>query len=71
MKVQYDSETDALTITLRPDRILESDELRPGVIADLGHDGGIIRLEILGASKLVENAREMQFAVLERVGDKS
>ena len=65
MKVTYDQETDTMTITLREERIKESDEVRPGVIADFGYDGGIVRFEILGASKVVQNIREMQFAVVE------
>lgn len=63
MKVYYDKETDSLTIMLRDERIRESDEVRPGVIADFGYDGGIVRFEILQASTVIENAREMQFAV--------
>jgi len=52
-----------MTITLREEQIKESDEVRPGVIADFGYDGGIVRFEILDASKVVQNTREMQFAV--------
>lgn len=63
MKVTYDQETDTMTIILRDDRVKESDEVRPGVIADFGYDGGIVRFEILDASKVVKNAREMQFAI--------
>ena len=63
MKVRYDPETDTLTIYLRDERIKESDEIRPGVIADYGYDGGIVRFELLEASKVVEKANEMQFAV--------
>ena len=63
MKVKYDPETDTLTIYLRDERIKESDELRPGVIADYGYDGGIVRFELLRASKVVEKTHEMQFAV--------
>jgi uncharacterized protein YuzE len=62
MKVTYDPQTDSLTITLREERIKESDEVRPGVIADFGYDGGLVRIEILQASKVVQNAREIQFA---------
>lgn len=65
MRVTYDHETDTMTITLREERIKESDEVRPGVIADFGFDGGIIRFEILDASTIVENTREMQFALSE------
>ena len=63
MKVRYDPETDTLTIRLRDERIKESEEVRPGVVADYGYDGGIVRFEVLRASEVVENAREMQFAV--------
>ena len=65
MRVTYDRESDTMTITLREDRIRESDEIRPGVIADFGYDGGILRFEILDASKVVQNTREMQFALAE------
>jgi uncharacterized protein YuzE len=63
MKVHYDPETDTLTIRLRDERIKESEEVRPGVIADYGHDGGIVRFEVLRASKVVQKTTEMQFAV--------
>ena len=63
MRVIYDPETDSLTITLRDERIKESDEIRPGIIADFGYDGGVVRFEIMQASKVVQNTREIQFAV--------
>jgi len=63
MKAEYDKETDTLTITLRDAPVKESDEVRPGVIADFGYDGGVVGFEILDASKVVEHTREMQFAV--------
>ncbi len=53
MKIIYDSETDSMIITLRQEHIKESDEVRSGVIADFGYDGGLVRLEILQASKVV------------------
>ncbi len=63
MKVTYDVEADALTITFRDERIKESDEVRPGVIADFGYDGALVRIEVLDASHIVSNVSEMQFAV--------
>jgi uncharacterized protein YuzE len=63
MKATYDRQSDTLTIVLREARIRESDEVRPGVIADFGYDGGVVRFEVLEASKQVENASEMEFAV--------
>ena len=63
MKITYDRETDSMTITLRDDQIKESDEVRPGVIADFGYDGAIVRFEILDASKVVSSTQEIQFAI--------
>lgn len=62
MKVLYDRETDSLIIMLREAPIRESDEVRPDVIADFGEDGGVVRFEILGASRVVEDAEQVQFA---------
>lgn len=47
MKATYDRETDTLTITLREARTRESDEVRPGVIADFGCDGRVVRFEVM------------------------
>ncbi len=55
MKIDYDRETDAMTITLGDASIDESDEVALGVIADFGEDGQIVRFEILGASIIIEN----------------
>lgn len=63
MGVEYDPQTDTLTITFRDGRIRKSDEVRPGVIADFGDDGGAVRFEVLYASKVVDRTREMQFAL--------
>ena len=63
MRIEYDKETDTLTISFRNAKIKESDEIRPGVIADFGYDDGIVRLEILNASSIVEKTKEVQFAV--------
>ena len=63
MRVNYDKATNSLVITLRDDRIKESDEVRPGVIADFGYDGGSVRFEIMQASRVVGNTEEMQFEI--------
>ena len=63
MRVEYDRETDTLSITLREARVKESDEIRPGVIADFGYDDGIVGFEVLNASTVVEQTKELQFAV--------
>jgi len=63
MKVTYDVEADAMVIAFRDERIKESDEVRPGIIADFGYDGSLVRIEILEASRTVQNASEILFAV--------
>jgi uncharacterized protein YuzE len=62
MKVIYVRETDSLVITLRDAPIRESDEVRLGVIADFGEAGGVVRFEVLRASRVVEDAEQVQFA---------
>jgi len=65
MKIEYDKETDSLTIIFRKAKIKESDEVRPGMIVDFGYDGGVVSIEIDQASKVVEKTSEIQFAVAE------
>jgi uncharacterized protein YuzE len=62
MKVMYDRETDSLIIALRDAPIRESAEVRPGVIADFGENGGVVRFEVLRASRAVEDTERVQFA---------
>jgi uncharacterized protein YuzE len=62
LQVIYDRETDSLLIILRDAPIQESDEVRPGVIADFGDDGGVVRFEVLRASRVVADAERVQFA---------
>ena len=62
MKIKFDKESDTLTIIFRQERIRESDEIRPNVIADFGYDGKLVRLEILDAQSVVENTQEFLYA---------
>lgn len=62
MKIRYDRETDTMVLTFKEERIKESDEVRPGVIADFGYDGRIVRFEILDASKHVEDPLSVTLA---------
>lgn len=65
MKVTYDPRTDTVVISLRESAIEESDEVRPGVIADFDAAGEIVRFEVLEASRVVESPREMGFVIAE------
>ena len=50
MKFNYDSEVDVLYIQLKDEDITESEEVRPGVVLDIGKDGNLVGIEILDAS---------------------
>ena len=63
MKVTYDPTVDILRIVLGEARIAESDEQKPGVVLDVGEDGIILGIEILEASKRVDNPRAVEYDV--------
>ena len=69
MKIEYDKETDTLTITLRDARVKESDEVRPGVIADFGYDGEVVGFEILDASKRMDNPPAVELVLGASTGE--
>ena len=63
MKVVYDQEVDVLRVLFSTAVIEESDEEKPGIILDYDKDGNIVGLEILNASKRMENPRALDYAV--------
>ncbi|MBD1808954.1 DUF2283 domain-containing protein [Microcoleus sp. FACHB-SPT15] len=63
MKVVYDPEVDVLRIIFKNASIEESDEEKPGVIFDYDKDGKIVGLEILDASKQMENPRSVEYSI--------
>jgi uncharacterized protein YuzE len=63
MKVTYHPEMDILRILFSHAPIEESDEDKPGVILDYGKDGSLVGIEILDASKRIENPRSVEYEV--------
>jgi uncharacterized protein YuzE len=63
MRVTYDPEVDALSIVLSEALVEESDEAKPGVILDYDAAGNVVGLEILNASKRVDNPRAIDYAL--------
>ena len=63
MKITYDPDVDVLRILFSNTPIEESDEDKPGVILDYDKDGNVVGLEILDASKRMENPRAVEYAV--------
>jgi YD repeat-containing protein len=65
MKVKYDQQVDVLRIRFSSAEVTESDEEKPGVILDLDYDGdgNIVGIEILNASRRMEDPRSLEYAV--------
>jgi uncharacterized protein YuzE len=63
MKVKYDQEVDVLRIRFSSAAVDESDEEKPGIILDYDRDGNIVGIEILNASKRMEDPRSLAYAV--------
>ena len=64
MNILYDSHTDTLTLSFSNEKILDSDEDKPGIIIDYGAKGKIVEMEILNASQRVTNPQELNFRVI-------
>jgi uncharacterized protein YuzE len=54
MKITYDSEADALYISLRKAAAADAVDIEEGVVADLDGEGHVIGFEILDASKRLD-----------------
>ncbi len=63
MKAKYDIEVDVLTISWSEAQIEESDSVSPGVILDYDSEGNVIGIEILNASKKIQNFSPDRLAV--------
>jgi len=63
MKIIYDPEIDVLRITFSNAPIEESDEEKPGIILDFDKSGNVVGMEVLDASKRMENPRAVEYAV--------
>jgi len=61
MKVKYDKDVDVLYIAFSKNKIAESDEDKPGIILDYDKSGAIVGIEILDASKKMENPSKVEY----------
>lgn len=65
MRISYDPGVDILRILFSNAPIEESDEDKPGVIIDYDKHGNLVGMEILDASKRMDNPRAVDYAVME------
>ncbi|MGA7671695.1 MAG: DUF2283 domain-containing protein [Nitrolancea sp.] len=63
MKAIYDPETDTLRLIFISTPIEESDEDKPGIILHDDKEGTVVGMEILEASKRIDNPRVCEYAV--------
>ncbi len=67
MRIRYDSEVDALSISFR-DTTVTTRELAEGISAEYDAQGQLVGLEILDAAKRLGDPSTMQQIILEGVG---
>jgi uncharacterized protein YuzE len=70
MKITYDSEADALYIELREATPSHGQDIEPGVLVDLDHEGHVIGFEILDASKRLTKEELSQVSYENLVSEK-
>lgn len=65
MKLQVDQESDALHLRLDDSKIIESEEVSPGIIIDFNEKKEVVGIEILHLSRRSPtlNLKELQFQV--------
>ena len=51
MKFEYDPAIDALYVRLNDSDIIESEQIKPGIILDYDEAGNVVGIEVLNASK--------------------
>ena len=55
MKLRVDKEADALYLRLDDSEIIESEEVKPGVILDYDSEDNVVGVEILNVSKRIKS----------------
>jgi len=65
MKVHFDEKVDALYFRLDDSKIVESEEVKPGIVLDYNDKNQVVGVEILNVKKRVPEAslKEMKFEV--------
>ena len=65
MRVHFDKEADAIYFRLDDSKIVESEEVKPGIVLDYNEQNQVVGVEILNAGKRVPEAslKQMHFEV--------
>lgn len=63
MKLHFDKEADALYLKLDESAIIESEEIRPGVVLDFNASDQVVGIELLGIGKRISEEALKEVAV--------
>ncbi|MFN0073120.1 MAG: DUF2283 domain-containing protein [Chloroflexota bacterium] len=62
MKVQYDAESDTLSVVLiESASVAESDEEKPGIVLDFDAEGNLVSIEVLDASRRMSDPSRIEY----------
>ncbi len=66
MRLKVDQQNDSLYFRLDESAIVDSEEIKPGVILDYNDEDNVVGIEILGLSKRVpeQTLKKLQFETL-------
>ena len=64
MKIEYDAKADAMYIRLIPGTVVDSDEVRPGMVFDFDSEGRVLGIEMLDVSLRTDNPRELAMELI-------
>ena len=64
MKIEYDPNADAMYIRLLAGQVVDSDEVRPGVVLDFDAEGRVLGIEMLGVSQRTDKPSEMALELI-------
>ncbi len=62
MKIEYDPEVDALYVRLNENKVIESEQVQPGIVLDFDEAGTVVGVEVLSVSKRSTTSPPMKIA---------
>src|SRR6185503_20021252 len=70
MKMHYDEQVDALYLSLDESDVVESEEVKPGIILDFNAAGEVVGIEVLDVKRRVPSAdlKQLEFEVASASG---
>lgn len=56
MRIRYDEKVDALYVRLDDSKVVESEEVQPGIVVDFNAKNQVVGIEVLGVKQKVSKA---------------